>query len=162
MRIDSSNIEFYFRRYKDNLFAIGFNYFKNPADADDVVQETFLKLMRSGKDFDDEAHLRNWLIKVSINECKRVSLSTWMKRKVSLEEYKDSLMFETPEESELFIEVMRLPQKYRQVIHLFYYEDYSVKDIAELLEISPTAVTTRLARGRQKLKGKLLEVWKDE
>ena len=156
------NIDEIYRKYKNNIFAIGFNYFRNATDADDVVQETFLKLYKCGTEFESELHMRNWLIRVAINECKRVTLSTWYKRKVTLEEYADKLVWNQPEESELFFAVMQLPTKYRLVIHLYYYEDYSVKEIAELCGISQSVVTTRLMRGREKLKKSLLEVWKDE
>ena len=77
MRFDIDEI---FERYKDHIFAIGFNYFKNSIDADDVVQEVFYKLYKSNKDFESEDHLRNWLIRVAINECKRVTLSSWFKK----------------------------------------------------------------------------------
>ena len=162
MVINMNSLEPVYEKYKDNIFAIGFNYFKNSIDADDVVQETFLKLARSGKDFENEEHLRNWLIRVAVNECKRVSLSSWIKKKVSLEEYSGQIDFETQEESQVFTAVMSLPKKYRQVIHLYYYEDYCTAEIADILGISRTAVTTRLLRGREKLKQDLLEVWKDE
>ena len=162
MIIDMNSLEPVYEKYKDNIFAIGFNYFKNSIEADDVVQETFLKLARSGKDFENEEHLRNWLIRVAVNECKRVSLSSWVKKKVSLEEYSGQIDFETQEESRVFTAVMSLPKKYRQVIHLYYYEDYCTAEIADILGISRTAVTTRLLRGREKLKQDLLEVWKDE
>ena len=162
MIIDMNSLEPVYEKYKDNIFAIGFNYFKNSIEADDVVQETFFKLARSGKDFESEEHLRNWLIRVAVNECKRVSLSSWVKKKVSLEEYTGQIDFETKEESLVFTAVMSLPKKYRQVIHLYYYEDCSTAEIADILSISRTAVTTRLLRGREKLKQDLLEVWKDE
>ena len=162
MIIDMNSLEPVYEKYKDNIFAIGFNYFKNSIEADDVVQETFFKLARSGKDFESEEHLRNWLIRVAVNECKRVSLSSWVKKKVSLEEYTGQIDFETKEESLVFTAVMSLPKKYRQVIHLYYYEDCSTAEIADILGISRTAVTTRLLRGREKLKKDLLEVWKDE
>ena len=162
MKVGNDTIEAIYQKYKDNIFAIGFNYFKNPSDADDVVQETFLKLFRYQAEFESEAHLRNWLIRVAINECKRVTLSTWFKKKVSLEEYTEQIYFAQPEESEVFTAVMNLPQKYRQVIHLYYYEDYSTQEIAALLGINQSAVTTRLLRGREKLKHTLLEVWNDE
>ena len=162
MIIDMNSLEPVYEKYKDNIFAIGFNYFKNSIEADDVVQETFLKLARCGKDFENEEHLRNWLIRVAVNECKRVSLSSWVKKKVSLEEYSGQIDFETQEESQVFTAVMSLPKKYRQVIHLYYYEDYCTAEIADILGISRTAVTTRLLRGRKKLKEDLLEVWKDE
>ena len=162
MIIDMNSLEPVYEKYKDNIFAIGFNYFKNSIEADDVVQETFFKLARSEKDFESEEHLRNWLIRVAVNECKRVSLSSWVKKKVSLEEYSGQIDFETKEESRVFTAVMSLPKKYRQVIHLYYYEDCSTAEIADILGISRTAVTTRLLRGRKKLKEDLLEVWKDE
>ena len=151
-----------FEKYKDAVFAIGFNYFKNAIDADDIVQETFYKLHRGNRDFENETHLRNWLIRVAVNECKRVTLSTYFKRKESLEDYVQTLIWQDPEESDLFLAVMNLPRKYRIVIHLYYYEDYSLKEIAALLGESRTAVSTQLLRGRKKLKEKLMEVWKDE
>ena len=162
MIIDMNSLEPVYEKYKDNIFAIGFNYFKNSIEADDVVQETFLKLARSGKDFENEEHLRNWLIRVAVNECKKVSLSSWVKKKVSLEEYTGQIDFQTNEESRLFTAVMSLPKKYRQVSHIYYYADCCTAEIAEYLGISRTAVTTRLLRGRKKLKEGLLEVWKDE
>lgn len=162
MIIDMNSLEPIYEKYKDNIFAIGFNYFKNSIEADDVVQETFFKLARCGRDFESEEHLRNWLIQVTVNECKRVSLSSWVKKKVSLEEYTGQIDFETKEESLVFTAVMSLPKKYRQVIHLYYYEDCCTAEIADILGISRTAVTTRLLRGREKLKQNLLEVWKDE
>ena len=162
MVINMNSLEPVYEKYKDNIFAIGFNYFKNSIEADDVVQETFLKLARSGKEFENEEHLRNWLIRVAVNECKRVSLSSWVKKKVSLEEYTGQIDFDKNEESRVFTAVMSLPKKYRQVIHLYYYEDCSTAEIADILGISRTAVTTRLLRGRKKLKQDLLEVWKDE
>lgn len=159
------DIEQLFQQYKDNIFAIGFNYFGNAVDADDVVQETFYKLFRhlkKGGSFESGDHARNWLIRVAVNECKRVTLSSWFKKKVPLEDYAQTLVWRDPEESDLFLAVMRLPKKYRTVIHLYYYEDYSIKEIAELLELSETSVSTQLYRGRKKLEQKLLEVEKDE
>ena len=127
-----------------------------------MVQEVFYKLYKSNKDFESEDHLRNWLIRVAINECKRVTLSSWFKKKEPLEDYAKTLVWNDPEESEVFLAVMSLPKKYRTSIHLYYYENYSIKEIADLLGISSTAVSTQLLRGRKKLKEKLLEVWKDE
>jgi len=89
-------------------------------------------------------------------------LSSWFKKKEPLEDYAKTLVWNDPEESEVFLAVMNLPKKYRTVIHLYYYENYSIKEIAGLLGMSSTAVSTQLLRGRKKLKEKLLEVWKDE
>ena len=156
------NMDEIFEKYKDRIFAIAFNYFKNSIDADDVVQETFYKLYKNERLFESEEHLRNWLIRVAVNECKRVTFSSWFKKKEPLEDYAKTLIWNDPEESEVFLAVMSLTKKYRTVIHLYYYEDYSIKEIASLLDISETAVSTQLQRGRKKLKENLLEVWKDE
>ena len=79
-----------------------------------------------------------------------------------LQEYLETISFETVEESELFSEVMKLKPKYRQAIHLFYYEGYSTAEIADILHVSQSTVTTRLARARHQLKENLREVWNDE
>lgn len=162
MRVLDTNIEGIYIKYRDRVFAVGFNYFRNSMDADDVVQETFLKLLRSNKDFESEEHLRNWIMKVAVNECKRVTLSSWFKRRESLEDYTDKLIFEEAGDRDLFDKVMRLPKNYRQVTHLFYYEGYSVKEIAGILGIRETTVTTRLSRARKKLKDHLKGEWEDE
>ena len=155
-------IEDAFEKYKNRVFAVGFSHFKNSTDADDIVQETFYRLYRRGSEFESEEHLRNWLMRVAVNECRRVAVSGWLRRRESIEDYAEKLAFEEPQESEVFLAVMSLPRKYRTVIHLDYYEGYSAAEIGELMDLSTTAVTTRLLRGRKQLKEKLLEVWKDE
>lgn len=162
MRINQDNIEEYFAKYKDRVFAIGFNYFKSPYDADDVVGETFIKLLKSDVEFESEEHIRNWILRVAVNECKRVTLSNWFKKKENLEDYKDTLFFKEPEEGNLFETVMKLPLKYRRVLHLFYYEGYQIKEIAQMLGQSESSVTTQLSRARKKLKAELQEAWQDE
>ena len=156
------DLEQLYKKYRDNIFAIGLNYFGNPSDADDIVQETFYKLSKSRTDFDSEEHIINWLIRVAVNECKRISLSFWRRNRMPLQGYLETISFETAEESELFSEVMKLKPKYRQAIHLYYFEGYSTAEIADILHVSQSAVTTRLARARHQLKENLQEVWHDE
>ena len=156
------DLEQLYKKYRDNIFAIGLNYFGNPSDADDIVQETFCKLGKSRTDFVSEEHIRNWLIRVAVNECKRISLSFWWRKRQPLDDYLETISFETKEENELFSEVMKLKPKYRQAIHLFYYEGYSTVEIADILHVSQSAVTTRLSRARHQLKENLQEVWHDE
>lgn len=144
-------------RYQNNLYAIAFNICKNPFDAQDVVQDTFIQYCK--KEFEDEQHLRAWLIRVAINKAKNLTLTFWRQHKVSLEDYMENLTFEAPESENLFEEVMKLPQKYRIVIHLFYYEDYSIKEIAEILKLSQSNVKVRLSRARALLKESLKEEW---
>lgn len=81
---------------------------------------------------------------------------------MTLEDYMETLSFETPESENLFETVMKLPEKYRIVIHLFYYEDYSVQEIANIMQITQSNVKVRLSRGRQLLKECLKEEWEDD
>lgn len=147
-------------RYADRLYRLAFSYCRNRADAEDVVQDTFLKLLRHPRDFRDESHLRAWLIRVTANGCKDLLRAPWRRRCCSLEEAAEPATL-MPEESELLSAVLALPAKYRGVIHLYYYEDYSVREIAALLELSETAVQTRLLRARQRLKKELGGIWND-
>ena len=149
-------------RYRDNLFAVAFHVCKNAADADDIVQETFLQYYVAKKEFDSEAHIRAWLIRVAVNKAKNVNRSFWRQHKVPLEEYMESLVFETQKEETLFETVMKLPQKYRIIIHLYYYEDYSVREIGEILSLKESNVKVRLSRGRKLLKEALKEDWDDD
>ena len=99
---------------------------------------------------------------MAINKAKNMNLSFWRKNKTSLEDYMETLVFETPESEHLFETVMGLPEKYRIVIHLFYYEDYSVREIGEILKISESNVKVRLSRGRMLLRETLKEEWDDD
>lgn len=151
-----------FEKYQNNLYAVAFNICKNAEDAKDVVQDTFIQYHLLRKEFDDEQHIRAWLIRVAINKAKNINRSFWRKNKRPLEEYMETLTFETPESEELFETVMALPEKFRIVIHLFYYEDYAIREIADILKISESNVKVRLSRGRSLLKEKLQEEWEDD
>lgn len=144
-------------KYRDNVFAAAFSILKNPDDADDIVQETFLAYHRETKDFESEEHIRAWLLRVAINKAKNESRKLFRRAGVPLEDYMETLIFETPAAENLFEEVMKLPSKYRIVLHLFYYEDYPVKDISAMLGVSESNVKVRLNRGRKLLKGLLEE-----
>lgn len=146
-------------KYRNNLYAVAFNVCKNAEDAEDVVQDTFIQYYSTGKQFETEQHVRAWLIRVAINKAKNINSSFWRKNKVSLEEYMETLIFETKESAELFETVMKLPEKYRIAIHLFYYEDYTTSEIADILKISVSNVKVRLSRGRSLLKETLKEEW---
>ena len=134
----------------------------NQADADDAVQDTYLRYCSYDKEFTDEDHIRAWLLRVAINRARDQKRSFWEKHRVSWEDYMETLVFEAPEDKSLFEAVMSLPAKYRTVIHLFYYEDYSVARIAEILHSREGTVKSQLNRGRQLLKTKLMEAWNDD
>ena len=149
-------------KYKDNIYAVAFNFFRNSVDADDIVQDVLLKLYKTDKEFSSQEHVRNWLLRVTVNQCRKVSVSSWFRKHMPLEDYAESLKYETPEQSDLFFAVMRLPKKYRIIVHLFYYEDYSTREIAAMLKLKEPTVRTRLARARKLLKERLSDVWNEE
>jgi len=144
-------------KYKDTIYRIALNYLRNTHDSDDMVQEVLMKLYSSNQQFESDEHIRNWLIRVTINLCKNTLRMPW-RRNVALDELPDSTSFEHREQSELFVSVMSLSEKYRIVLYLFYYEEFSVKEIANMLKLKESAVTSRLSRARNQLKLKLTEV----
>ena len=149
-------------KYKNNIYAEAFSICADAGDAEDVVQETFIQYYMTHKNFESEQHIRAWLLRVAINKSKNICSSFWRKNRMPLEEYMETLTFETKESRDLFEEVMKLPEKYRVVVHLFYYEDYSVKEIAAILKTTESNVKVRLSRGRTMLKETLKEGWEDE
>ena len=148
--------------YRDRLFAAAFQVCGNAADAEDAAQEALLRYHISEKQFESEQHIRAWLLRVAINCAKNLSRSFFRRNTVPLETYMETLEFDSGESREIFREVMSLPEKYRLVIHLYYYEDYSVAEIGRILALTESNVKVRLSRGRQLLKKSLQEEWDDE
>lgn len=138
-------------KYGNTVYRVAYQYCGNQSDAEDIVQNVFLKLLQLKKSFEDEEYLRRWLIRVAVNEAKNLSMSFWRRRILLLEE-QGSYEMPTDEHSALYEAVMQLPPKYRVVVHLYYFEDYSVREIAGILGIRETTIQTRLMRARAKLK----------
>lgn len=145
--------------FKNHLFAAAFGVCRNRCDAEDVVQEVFLKYYLLDKDFESEEHIRAWLIRVTINLACDKAKSFWNRNKIQWDEYIDSVPFEKPQDRDLLEAVISLPQKYCIVIHLFYYEDYSIREIAQILKKKENTVKSCLFRGRKLLKDMLKEEW---
>lgn len=145
-------------KYMNAIYKVAINACKNKADAEDVVQNTFIKLWKQDKEFKDEEHVRKWLIRVAINECNSLFRTPWKKRVVSLDEV-EGISFSTPEKTELFYALQKLNQKEREIVHLYYYEEYGIREISEIMEMSETAVQTRLYRARNKLREELKGGW---
>ena len=143
-------------QYGDMIFRLSYSCLKRREDAEDVMQETLLKLYRSDKPFESEAHRRFWLVRVAVNECRRAH--RWYRRIVPLEELPETVAFDRSEERELFRQVMALPEKYRLTVYLFYYEGYSAREIASIMGTKESTVQTRLARARERLRQSLEEV----
>ena len=146
--------------YIDTVFRVAFNYLKSSSDAEDVTQNVFLKLLKEQKSFEGEAHVKYWLIRVTVNECKNLVRSKWW-RAESFEDYAATLTFDEPGHSDLFYAVMDLPKKYRLPIYLHHYEGYSTEEVAQILKIPRGTVCIQLKRGRELLKKMLTEVDND-
>ena len=156
------------REYKNNICEKYFNMIyklalsqtKDKQHAEDVCQDVFLKFLTTDKEFSSEEHAKAWLIRVAVNASKSIFTSSWFKKNVPLSEGEDialegDIIFETKEESDVFYAVSDLPFKYRTVIHLFYYEELSVSEIAKYLGIGENTVKSQLHRGREILRDKL-------
>ena len=144
------------KQYHKTVFRLAYSYVKNHADAEDICQDAFVKLLDYTGEFPTEEDCKRWLIRVVVNLSKNLLKSCRFTR---TEELNEEIPLEQAdnEEKELWALVKALPVKYGEVIHLFYYEGYSVKEIADILSISQTAVTSRLSRGRNRLKALITE-----
>lgn len=152
--------------YADTLYRIACSYCRCTADAEDIVQCVFMKLLQVRTEFQSDEHMKRWLIRVTVNEAKNLCRSFWKKHMVSLDAKGTITVpvydFPSQECSVLYDAVTALPYKYRIVVHLYYYEEYSVREIAEILHIKETTIQTQLMRARKKLKAKLKEDWQNE
>lgn len=149
--METSKMAEIYDKYKNTVYRTAFAYCRNTADAEDITQEVFIKHFQRNRDFPDEQAEKAWLIRVTANRCKDLFKSfRYRNCTVPLDEV--NLIYETPEESDVYHAVMELPAKYRLVIHLYYYEEYSVKEIGGIIGKSETAVQTQLYRARNLLR----------
>lgn len=140
-------------KYSNAVYRIAFAYCKNKADAEDIMQEVFISRFSADIVFEDEAKEKSWLLKVTVNKCRDMFRSLRYKyflTSIPLEEA--DIIYETQEESDVYHAVMSLTNKYRTVIHLFYYEEYTIKEISAITGDKETAIQTQLYRARKKLK----------
>ena len=140
-----------YETHADTLFRIAMVHLGRREDAEEATQDTFIKLMEKAPAFNDAEHQKAWLIRVITNHCKTLLGRGWRKREVMLETV-EPVAADDAEDQALIELVLSLPVKYRAVIHLYYYEDYPVREISDILQISESAVKMRLKRGRQLLK----------
>ncbi|XID90255.1 RNA polymerase sigma factor [Paenibacillaceae bacterium WGS1546] len=140
-----------YETYASMLFRIAMVHLGSREDAEEATQDTFIKLMEKAPEFKDAEHQKAWLIRVVTNHCKTLLGRGWRKREVRLEGA-EPIAAGTPEDLALLHLVMALPVKYKTVIHLYYYENYPIREIAGILRIGESAVKMRLQRGRQLLK----------
>ncbi|MGI5958545.1 MAG: sigma-70 family RNA polymerase sigma factor [Massiliimalia sp.] len=136
--------------YSKTVLSVAYGYVKNMADAEDIAQDVFISLVESKVRFNNSEHEKAYIIRTTMNRCKNFLRAAQIRRVVPLE---DNLTTSMPEEQgELLSAVLSLPVKYRTVIHLYYYENYSIKEIAEITHKNAATIGTLLARGRKLLK----------
>lgn len=151
------------KRNSQRLYLIALSFTKSTNDAEDIIQNVFLKLWKYTEAFESREHTDKWLTAVCVNESKNY-IKSFFRNHLNIDdtEIVSPESFDTSWQRDLFNAVMELPKKERMVVHLFYYEDLSVKDIAVILKIKESAVKTRLSRARNKLKVRLGDDWINE
>ena len=148
-RIDSPQFEAAYDAYSPAVYRLAMVYLGRYADAEDVTQEVFVRLLYRSPAFADESHKKRWLLQVAANLCRDQLRGFWRRRVTGLE---DTLPAAPPQEREALAAVMALPERYKLPIHLHYYEGYSVAEVGEILKLGQSAVKMRLKRGREMLK----------
>ena len=157
--------------YWESVYAAAYIICRDRMDAEDAAQDAFVKYFMRRKEFRSKEHIRAWLLRTAINRAKDMTRSFFRKNKVPFEEYVSSreqeekneeALARAEERRQLTAAVMELPEKYRTVVHLFYYEDYSGSEIADILGLSEANVRKRLSRAREMLKEKLKEDWNND
>ena len=149
-------------RNNQRLYLIALSFTHNKYDAEDILQNTFLKLWKNSKPFVDNIHIDKWLTVVCINESKNNIKNLFRVHNELNIEVLDKTTFDNENQYDIFNAIMSLPKNERTVIHLFYYEDLKTKEIAKMLKISESAVKTRLNRARNKIKLILGDEWINE
>lgn len=151
----NNDLDTLFHTYGDMIYRLALVRTRSVADAEDVVQEVFLRCLKSGPDFLSEEHQKAWLIKVALN-CSKSLLGSAFRRHSVPEDAAGQLVSEDETaDSTVYDAVMRLPEKYRTAIHLYYYEDYAVKEIAQIMRTTESTVKSWLHRARGMLKEEL-------
>lgn len=143
-------------KYMDMIYRVAYSWTKNVEDANDVTQDVLIQLFKSTKEFETDSHLKNWLTRVTVNQCKMIFRSPW-NRTDDISEYAETLGFEDQTHLDLFLAVMKLDKKYRVPLMLFYYEGYSTSEISSFLNLPEKTISTRLFRAKNKLKDYLKE-----
>lgn len=143
-----------FHQYSDMVYRIALNSVRSIAVAEDITQEVFLKLLEKSVSFESMQHEKAWLIRVTINFCKNYLKSGWFRKITELTEdipYTSKTLY-TLEQMELYHQLMKLKEQERTIVYLYYYEEYTLAEIAKILEINSNTVATKLRRAKEKLR----------
>lgn len=155
-----NDIDIVIKTYSDMVYRLAYSNLSSKSDADDIYQEVFLRYIKAIKKettFESEEHRKAWFIRVTVNCCKSFHTSAWNRHKAELDDTfysSDDSTFDD-KKIDFFNAMKKLPQKYRAVLHLFYYEQLSIEDIATVLETKSATVRTHLSRARALMKKEL-------
>lgn len=141
-----------YNRNVDTVYRISLMYLKNISDAEDAVQDIFLQLIHRNPKFENLEHEKAWLIVTSQNYCKNILNNWWRKKRTDINSVLEPSYIEDLSRDNIWQQVLSLPNKYKMVIYLYYYEGYSTDEISELLKIKSSTIRTRLCRARKRLK----------
>ncbi len=164
-------LEELYHRYGQEIYRYLYAICRNRLMAEDIMQDVLLSLIKRSDPFETEEHERAWILRITINKCKNHLKSSRIKNTISLDDTENEAVRKmhnsvsesfTEEESYVMDAVLALPEKYRTPIHLFYYDGYSIKEIAQILKKKPATVGTLLARGRNMLKKSMIGGFDDE
>ena len=147
------------KRYSSMVYRLAYARMRNHADAEDIYQEVFLKLARADISFENQEHVRAWLLQVTVNCSVNLFRSAWRRHVQPVEALPERASPLTNDEcyESLNRALDILPARYRAVIHLYYYEEMSVDEISAVLNTKPATIRSRLARGRERLKRELTQ-----
>ena len=141
-----------YMKHVNTVYRVALMMLNNVQEAEDATQTAFIKLMSTDKEFENDEHLKAWLIVTTQNVCRNVFKSWWRVKRVDLDSIEEQVSYTEPLESEIWNAVSRLDKKYRVLVYLHYYEGYKTDEIARMLGINHATVRTRLRTARLKLK----------
>ncbi len=141
-----------YHRHVDTLYKVCFMLLKNVSDTEDAVQTVFIKLLQSNKSFTDHEHEKAWLIRTAQNHCRNILKHWWSRKKVNIESLPEQTIPKRDDLKDVWRQVLDLPTKYKTVVYLYYYEGYSTKEIAHMLNIKESTIRSQLHTARKLLK----------
>ena len=158
--MNAKDVEYYLTLYRNNVLTAALCYVKKQSDAEDIMQDVFFSLYTYSGSFNEDEHVKAWLIKCTVNRCKDLLRSHWHRFSLPLEAAREQTHYDSYGD-DMFELIHKLGKNNRIVMYMHYYEGYSVEETAAILGISANAVSSRLKRGRQQLK-KLIENERNE